>query len=137
MADIISFENFRLEAEQKTVGRLKKSKALEAHKGIRAARRPSRCEKCHGQASKSGTDRKQDPRRLHAPYVFCDSCLEEYIDFIDRLQGRGNPLMYWHNDAWLESWRRWIDYKSTLDQYVRSKEFTQLVREIASNTMDE
>lgn len=137
MADIISFDNMRQDAEEKAADHLKKSKALAARKGIQAARRPNRCEKCSGQISEPEANRKEAPRRLRTPYVFCSSCLEEYIDFIDRLQGRGNPDFYWHNDVWLESWRRWIDYKSTLDRYIRSKEFTQLVREIELNTIDE
>jgi hypothetical protein len=137
VADIISFDNLRQEAEDKAADRLKKSKAVSARKGILASRRPNRCEKCSGPMSEPAADRKDDPRRLRTPYVFCDNCLEEYIDFIDRLQGRGNPHFYWHNDIWMESWRRWIDYKSTLDRYIRSREFTQLVREIERNTIDE
>lgn len=136
VADIISFDNIRQEAAEKAAGRLRKTKVLAARKGIREARRPNRCEKCSGQVSDADPDRT-DGRRLQTPYIFCDSCLAEYTDFIDRLQGRGNPDLYWHNDVWLESWRRWIDYKSTLDRYIRSKEFTQLVREIQLNTMDE
>ncbi len=137
MADIISFDNLRQEADEKAAGRLKKTKVLAARKGIQEARKSQHCEKCSNKISEPGTEGKTDPRRLQTPYVFCDSCLDEYIDFIDRLQGRGNPHLYWHNDIWLESWRRWIDYKSTLDRYIRSKEFNQLVQEIQLQTMDE
>jgi hypothetical protein len=137
VADIISFDNLRQEAEEKAAGRLRKSKSLAARKGIQEARRPNRCEKCSSPISETEAERKADTRRLRTPYLFCGSCLEEYIDFIDRLQGQGNPEYYWHNEIWLESWRRWIDYKSTLDRYIRSKEFTRLVREIELNTIDE
>lgn len=137
MADIISFDNLRREAEDRAAGRLSTTKVMAARKGIQEARRPNRCEKCNNRISEPGPGVSAEPRRLQTPYVFCDSCLAEYTDFIDRLQGRGNPDLYWHNDVWLESWRRWIDYKSTLDRYIRSKEFSQLVREIQLNTMDE
>ncbi len=137
MADIISFNNLRREAEDRAAGRLDKTKVMAARKGIQEARRPNRCEKCGSRISEPDAGAPAEPRRLQTPYVFCDSCLAEYTDFIDQLQGRGNPDLYWHNDVWLESWRRWIDYKSTLDRYIRSKEFSQLVREIQLNTMDE
>jgi hypothetical protein len=50
-------------------------------------------------------------------------------DYIERLQGRGDPDCYWHNDEWLDAWRKWIDYQGSVDRYVKSKEFLRLIQE--------
>ncbi|MFC1859670.1 hypothetical protein ACFL9U_16825, partial [Thermodesulfobacteriota bacterium] len=64
-------------------------------------------------------------------YDICiKSCLEEYADYIERLQGGGELESYWHNDAWLDLWRKWIDYQGAIDRYLKSKEFVQLLDEI-------
>jgi len=70
------------------------------------------------------------------PYRFCESCAEEYIDFIERLKGGGDPDRYWHNDAWLAVWKSWIDYQSSIDNYLKSKEFLKLLREMKQTTPD-
>ncbi|MBW2180598.1 MAG: hypothetical protein JRG81_09550 [Deltaproteobacteria bacterium] len=36
---------------------------------------------------------------------------------------------YWHNAEWLDSWRKWIDYQASVDRYLKSKEFTKLIKE--------
>lgn len=92
-----------------------------------------KCEKCgiHVDATEyesAGTD-----TQLRVPYRFCFSCSEEYIDYIDRLKGEGDPDCYWHNEAWMNSWQAWISYKSALDQHTRSKEFLRLLRELKGN----
>ena len=75
-----------------------------------------------------------DPR---IPYRFCESCSEEYIDYIERLKGKGDSDCYWHNDDWLEIWKRWIDYQGVIDRYLKSKEFIQLVQELKDTKPDE
>jgi hypothetical protein len=72
--------------------------------------------------------------RLRVPYRFCASCSEEYIDYIERLKGGGDSECYWRNDEWLESWRRWIDYQGALDRFIRSKEFSRLLKELEETT---
>ena len=64
------------------------------------------------------------------PYNFCESCKEEYLDYIDRLRGGGNPEYYWHNENWLDIWQKWIDYQHTIDCYLKSKEFNRLLQEL-------
>jgi len=89
-----------------------------------------KCEKCGSQISGDASDKDTYRRKLNVPYNFCEECSDEYLDYIERLQGRGDPDCYWHNAAWIDAWKRWIDYQSSVDHYLKSKEFKQLLNEI-------
>jgi predicted amidophosphoribosyltransferase len=82
------------------------------------------CERCHSDISKQHAHRD-----IRVPYLFCDVCAQEYISYIERLQGKENPEFYWQNFSWMDVWRRWIDYRGATDQYIQSKEFLQLREE--------
>ena len=75
-------------------------------------------------------------RRIHSdeapklPYRFCEGCLEEYLDYINRLKGIDNPDFYWHNPAWMEGWNLWINYQGAMDRYLKSPEFKRLIKEM-------
>ena len=115
----------------------KDKKAALIHKRkIMAVRKVLQCTQCAFKCEKCGTHIEQahnpeTSRRTHQiPYRFCESCSEEYIDYIDRLQGKGDPECYWHNHAWLSAWKQWIDYRSASDSYLKSKEFIKLMNEL-------
>jgi hypothetical protein len=67
------------------------------------------------------------------PYNFCEACSDEYLEYIERLKGAGDPDCYWHNEAWIDAWGKWIDYQSSVDRYLKSKEFIQLINELKHN----
>ena len=90
----------------------------------------SKCEKCGSQLGIDPLNRQATQQNRHIPYNFCESCSEEYRDYIARLQGNGNPAYYWHNDAWLDIWQKWIHYQHAIDTYLKSKEFTRLLQEL-------
>ncbi len=127
MADIISLENkFQEERDKKEAAeRMHKLQAvrsvLQEAKGILT------CEKCHRDIGDAAVKQERDPR---VPYLFCGSCAEEYVDYIERLQGRGDKSCYWRNRQWFEIWKRWIDYRGTIDTYLQSKEFRRLLEEL-------
>ncbi|MGD9331539.1 MAG: hypothetical protein PVJ53_09525 [Desulfobacterales bacterium] len=95
------------------------------------------CEKCGlpiGRAcAKEGCPKVHDHR---VPYQFCDDCTEEFIDYIERLKGRGDPDCYWRNEAWLEVWSTWINHRAALDRHARSSEFARLLQEIKDITSE-
>jgi hypothetical protein len=133
MAEIISFDNRRQDADER-------EKARERRRKIAAVRRMLDCTHCSRKCLKCGapidSDDRPDksPSSLRIPYRFCMACADEYVDYIERLKGRGDTNSYWHNDQWLEAWGKWIDYQSCMDQYVRSREFLQLIRELKPTT---
>lgn len=130
MANVISFKDKKGLVEQKQAALIKKRK-------IQAVRKVFQCTQCAFKCEKCGTQIERDPgenatyrRKLNVPYNFCEGCSEEYVDFIERLKGAGDPDCYWHNEAWIDAWKTWIDYQSSVDRYLKSKEFLQLLKEL-------
>ncbi len=93
-----------------------------------------KCEKCGTQigtqACPAEINKQNADVNPKVPYRLCESCSEEYIDYIARLKGNGDEDCYWHNTDWLEAWGKWADYRSALDRYTKSKEFLQLLHEL-------
>jgi hypothetical protein len=128
MNKIISLdEKIRLSTEQKA--------ALERKRKIMAVRKVFHCTHCASKCERCGTGIGADNRAhledIRVPYNFCDSCAEEYMDYIAQLQGRGDPQAYWHNHAWMKVWQTWIEYQGAIDNYLRSKEFRRLLEELS------
>ena len=89
-----------------------------------------KCEKCGIQIGLEQDTDEKNRYKLRIPYHFCKNCSEEYVDYIEYLNGKWDPDCYWYNDTWLELWRAWIDYQGTIDRYLKSKEFLQLLMEL-------
>ena len=95
------------------------------------------CEKCGLPVTRACPKDAGDTNRDHrVPYQFCDDCTEEFIDYIERLKGRGDPDCYWRNEAWLEVWSTWINHRAALDRHARSKEFARLLKEVKDITSE-
>jgi hypothetical protein len=131
LADVISIDKRRNEARKKENPDLPALKQSAVKSLFRCSCSSSECEKCGG-----GIPRGCPPQRdgisqhLRVPYRFCGSCSEEYIDYIERLKGKGNPDCYWRNESWLEVWTTWIHYRGAMDHHFKSKEFLQLTSEL-------
>ncbi len=130
MSKVISLDDkLKLSASQKA-GLVRKRKILAVRKVFQCTHCASKCERCGTGLSADNKGQIDSPR---IPYNFCDSCAEEYIDYIDRLQGKGDSGAYWHNHEWLNVWQVWIEYQGAVDQYLRSKEFRKLLTELRSD----
>jgi len=137
VADIISLKEKRQSSDEKQEALDRKHKILAVQKIFHCTHCASKCEKCGTQIGMQMSPCKQKLFELRVPYRFCESCSEEYIDYIEHLKGGGNPKNYWHNDAWLELWKAWIDYQFTIDRYLKSKEFKRLVDELKHTGPDQ
>lgn len=129
VADIIYMDTIRPLAPEAKADIDLKRKILTVQKVFNCTRCPMKCEKCGNRVDMKAPGDSQDTR-IRVPYTFCESCSEEYVDYIERLKGAGDAECYWRNESWLESWRRWIDYKSASDRFVRSSEFARLLKEL-------
>ena len=129
MADIISIDEKLDLAKGKKAALIRKRKVMAVQKVFQCAHCAFQCEKCGTQIDRETKERKKHGGGLRVPYNFCEACSAEYIDYIERLQGRGDPDCYWHNEAWVDAWKRWIDYQGSVDRYLKSKEFIQLLHE--------
>jgi hypothetical protein len=134
MADIISLNEKIQLSKEKTAGMMFRRKLLAVQKLMQCSQCSIKCEKCGtqivAQTCPAETERQKAGMNLRVPYRFCESCSEEYIDYIERLKGSGDKECYWRNEHWLEAWRKWTDYRSAVDSYTKTKEFLQLLHEL-------
>ena len=136
MAEIISLD-------AKLQDAINKKHELTRRRKLHAVKKVFQCTHCSFKCEKCGTQIKEtessddSSNNLRVPYRFCGSCSEEYVDYIERLTGKGDPEYFWHNEDWLEVWSKWIDYQSVIDRYLKSKEFRQLLEELKETKPNE
>jgi hypothetical protein len=130
MGNVISLNDKLKLSEHEKEAVARKRKILAARKIFQCSHCASKCERCGAGLSPENRVQAENTR---IPYTFCDSCAEEYIDYIDKLQGKGDPDAYWQNHAWLKLWRAWIEYQGSVDHYLHSKEFRQLLDELRTD----
>jgi hypothetical protein len=130
VANIISFKEKKGLAKDKEAALIKKRKVLAVRKVFQCTHCAFKCEKCGTQIDREPGETTEHRRKLNVPYNFCEECSAEYLDYINRLKGDGDQDCYWHNEAWIDAWGKWIDYQSSVDRYLKSKEFLQLLNEL-------
>jgi hypothetical protein len=115
-----------------------KKDAIARKQKIQAVQKVFQCTQCAFKCERCGQQIRPDPSKdkkcehqfVKVPYHFCESCEEEYLDYINRLKGKGDKNYYWHNEEWLKIWKDWIEYQSSIDRYLKSKEFKELLQEL-------
>lgn len=130
MADIISIDDKLTQSREKKDEIVRKQKIQAVRKVFQCTHCALKCEKCGTQIGPAHS------RKTKLPYRLCESCTEEYHEYFARLKGRADSASYWHNDAWLELWRKWIAYQEAIDRYLKSKEFLQLLQELKQKRPD-
>lgn len=123
---ILLDDKLKLSAEQRAEI-VRKRKIMAVRKIFQCTHCASKCERC---GTSLGPENHGQADNTRVPYNFCDSCSEEYIEYINRLKGEGDSDAYWYNHAWMKIWQTWIEYQGAIDQYLRSKEFRRLLDEL-------
>lgn len=137
MADVISIDEKLTLAKEKRDALMRRRKIEAVRNVLQCTQCAFKCEKCGTQLHR-GTETGSEPdRQPRIPYRLCEGCREEYIDYVARHQGGGDPDCYWHNEAWLELWRCWIEYQGAIDRYTKSNEFQELLKELKQHGPDE
>ena len=137
MADIISLDQKLQDAKDKKSGHDRRRKLLAVKQVFQCTRCSLKCEKCGTQISAHDTGNPHGEKDLKVPYRFCESCADEYKDYIERLTGGGNSDWYWHNNDWRAAWQKWIEYQSAIDRYTKSKDFLKLIKELKQTRLEE
>ncbi len=130
MADIISIDKKLDLVKDKKAALIRRRKVLAVQKVFQCTHCALKCEKCGIQIEHNTESGTRYRRNLRVPYNFCQTCSEDYIDYIERLKGGGDSECFWHNEAWLDAWTKWIEYQSSIDRYIKSKEFKRLLDEL-------
>ncbi|RTZ98556.1 MAG: hypothetical protein DSY89_09450 [Deltaproteobacteria bacterium] len=136
MADVISIDKRRQLSEREKREIIRKRKVLAVRKIFQCARCTFKCDKCGTQISNAQLQKDGQPPKPGSPYRFCESCMDEYRDYIARAKDGGDSDYYWHNDAWAAEWRLWIDHQKAVDRYLKSREFKRLLNEIRQTHPD-
>jgi len=137
MADVISLDDKLELTKNKKAALIRRQKVLAVQKVYQCTQCSFKCEKCGKQIRHNYQTEKKDKKKIRVPYRLCDSCSEEYIDYINQHTGKGDPDTYWHNESWVDLWKKWIDYQGAIDRYLKSKEFLQLLQELRQTGLDE
>jgi hypothetical protein len=127
MANIISLTAKRKCSQEKKDAISRKRKLLAVRKIFRCTHCASKCEKCGVQV---GAENRPTLPAYRLPYAFCQSCAQEYVEYIEALKGNNDVTLYWHNDAWMKVWSTWIEHQGAVDSYLKSKEFEKLLNEL-------
>jgi hypothetical protein len=128
VADIISLNDKLQRAEEKRAAGERQRKIRAVQKVLQCSRCALKCEKCGFQLD---CDRQAPPSAQPGhPYHLCESCGEEYQAYLRCLRNDGAPACYWHNAAWLATWKHWLDYQRAKQDYINSPEFVRLIEEL-------
>lgn len=136
MADIIPLGDKIQQSKTKQAALNRMRKIAAVQRMYQCSKCPHRCEKC-GIQIHSGDSEEIKPSPIPIPYRFCASCTEEYQDYVERLKGKTHDECYWHNEFWIDNWKKWIEFKSSTDRYINSKEFKQLLEELKRTVLNE
>lgn len=137
MADIISIDERIADAREKKSSLDRRQKIRAVQKILQCTRCAFKCEKCGTQIDPHTTAGCNQPKCRQASFRLCEDCREEYLDYLRRNQNQDGSNCYWRNDAWRELWRSWIEYQKSIERYMQSREFQQLLHELKSNGHDE
>ena len=127
MADIISLNDKLQRAEEKRAACDRRRKIRAVQKVFQCSRCALKCEKCGAQLE---CGCQAPPSAPDHPYHLCEGCCEEYQAYLGCLQGGGDPVCYWHNAAWLATWKHWLEYQRAKQDYINSPEFVRLMQEL-------
>ncbi|MCG6905113.1 MAG: hypothetical protein LJE63_00710 [Desulfobacteraceae bacterium] len=128
MADIIPLNDKRQRVEQKRAACDRRRKIRAVQKVFQCSRCALKCEKCGAQLE-CGCQAPPSAQTGHA-FHLCEGCGEEYQAYLRCQQGDGDPACYWHNAAWLATWKHWLDYQRARQDYINSPEFVRLIEEL-------
>jgi hypothetical protein len=125
MAEIIDLQKKQTEDRRRKAFERRSNKMTQILKTFQCSRCAMKCMKCGSQMETAYSPKKD----LSTPYKFCDSCGEEYREFLRRLHGRGDPEEYWYNQEWMGVWKAWMHYQDSLGRYEISEGFRRLLKE--------
>jgi hypothetical protein len=131
MGNLISLAKKRRRSDREKASQNRQRKIQAVRRVLQCTQCAAKCEKCGAGISSGASD---EEKRQRIPYQLCEDCGDEYLDYIERLKGKGDAGQYWHNDAWMRIWRAWIDYQGAVDQYLKTKEFERLLDELRTTS---
>ena len=115
-----------------------KKKQLKQYRGkIETLKKIIQCSSCHFKCAMCGLqmEARVSSREVHlAPIgmIFCESCRDEFEDFLSISRGVNRSDIFWHNQEWKDMWSAWVKYRKSINTFMDSPEFRLLLKEINS-----
>ncbi|MBN2123845.1 MAG: hypothetical protein JW821_06110 [Deltaproteobacteria bacterium] len=102
---------------------------------VQGLQKVMQCSSCHLRCAMCGLYLRTpgSPQEAFSPsygFIFCESCREEFEDFLVLNKGGKTPeKAFWHNREWFGMWSAWLNYRKALAAFVSSPEFRTLMEE--------
>ena len=116
-----------------------KKKQLKQYRGkIETLKKIIQCTSCHFKCAMCGLqmEARCPSREAHlAPIglILCESCRDEFEDFLSTSRGVNRSDIFWHNQEWKDMWSAWLKYRKSINTFMDSSEFRLLLEEINSH----
>ena len=116
-----------------------KKKQLKQYRGkIETLKKIIQCTSCHFKCAMCGLqmEARGSSRETHlAPIglILCESCRDEFEDFLSTSRGVNRSDIFWHNQEWKDMWSAWLKYRKSINTFMDSSEFRLLLEEINSH----
>jgi len=93
------------------------------------------CTACHFRCAMCGlhvtaADSPDQPPTSPDGLTFCESCGQEFDDFLAISRGEKRPDISWHNKEWFNMWSAWLEYRESINDFLNSNEFKHILEEI-------
>jgi hypothetical protein len=114
----------------------KRQEKAEKHRDkLEAIQKVIQCSGCHFRCAMCGhhTNAKgasKDPRSPSLSFTLCETCKEEFEDYLSVRQEEKAPGVSWHNREWIDMWSAWLNYRRAIQGFVNSSEFRQLMEDL-------
>ena len=98
-----------------------------------ALQRIVRCSSCQLSCAMCGShfdvpDTVCPPAPPYPEITLCDSCREEYNDFMSVSKGKKGSDIFWHNTEWVNLWASWLEFHKAIEGFRNSKEYRELIK---------
>jgi hypothetical protein len=116
-------------------GRIQERK-LERYRGkMETIQTVAQCSSCHFRCAMCGlhlkmTDASANSTSPSVGFIFCESCREEFENFLSISGGEKKSDIFWHNKEWMNMWSAWINYQKAIKGFINSPEFKSLRDEL-------
>ena len=116
-----------------------KKKQLKQYRGkIETLKKIIQCTSCHFKCAMCGLqmEARGSSREAHLAPIglnLCESCRDEFDDFLSISRGVNRSDIFWHNQEWKDMWSAWLKYRKSINTFMDSPEFRLLLEEINSH----
>jgi hypothetical protein len=114
----------------------KRKQQKKIHRGkMETLQRIVQCSSCHFKCAMCGyhlstADSPNAPSSSPSNFYLCESCRDEFREYMKMTSGKKESDIFWHNREWMKLWSAWFDFQQAIKEFKNSVEFEQLIEEL-------